>query len=263
MDLQPPVNLAKNISSFVSNNSQQSCNQVKILNENSKIFFLWLSYPKVKDPALAEVWEVLSIAWGDATAEDSAAALASANADNPVLAIEDGDVDGDGGLGSSEGLSNEEPETSSVTTTVPEQTPDEPMGEEALIHDAYDVETDILSLPGMPQPDENGLIGGWPIEEFRTWALENPKSALQNMDGAQSDPPSPKIDVVGATLAASPGDPGAASSSSGLMGPPQPPSPGKVKRKAELHARMAELRRACNSNSKMLFFKNVGVYCCG
>ena len=101
-------------------------------------------------------------------------------------------------------------DSSSVTTTQPEQTPD---------HD------DI----------EDGSHG-MSVEEFKAFQAKYPRLAQKNPDGTQPDSQSPIHSPPMIHAEASGTGPSAS------MPPPQPPSPGTVQRKKDLTAKLAVLR---------------------
>ena len=182
---------------------------------------------------LADVWEVLNFAWGNATEEDTAAALASVNAEPGLLAIEDGDV------GGREGDSSSVHDGSSVTTTIPEQTADDPM--EAMPEDGYEI-PDTLA---MSEGDEGGHIYGYGIYGMDPEVYH---------DGTQPDAmDDTQPDAMDDTIVSSPEAPCFSSSSEAML-PPAPPSPGAVQRKAELMAKRDELRQDIHKSSKLDVF---------
>ncbi len=167
------------------------------------------------------MWRIFEFAWGSRDSPENASVYALMQ----PLAIEDGDMGGDGEeseIPSLEAVPTEEPEAEfeecddiefdgeSIATTQPEQSPDD-------------------NLPSSEIPEMTRA-------EYRKWAQENPNMAQKNMDGTQPEPPySPAYYPAVPCPEAPPSDPSA-------MPPPAPPSPGATQRKKEIEARLVELR---------------------
>ena len=187
-----------------------------------------------KDPELNRMWEIFEHAWGSPETEENVSALSQLaitdgvmdlveppgddtgyigiEIDAPVASVAYGSESllGDGDGGEHQEMEVEIGETSSVTTTEPEQT----------------AESDIQERPDGMSPEE------W--NSFRT---KYPRLAQPNPDGTQPDSMSPP-----ATQPSPPSSAPSAVAPPDAMPPPAPPSPGTIERKKALMARLAELR---------------------
>ena len=199
--------------------------------------FWWLSlsllFPTIKDQQLKAVWEIFDFVWGNPSSESNAGALSALNSDistTTQLSIEDGVVE-----------PAAEHDDGSVTTTEPEQTPENTNGDDPI------------------EPIELEHGHGMTDEEWKNFSQKYPTLAVMgNCDGTQPETLSPP--------APSPSPP--AASASVCMGPPAPLSPATLERKRKVQERLVELRwgtvwvHCLKTNASPFFFKRCSPTVC-
>lgn len=182
-----------------------------------------ISHPQ--DPSLNAVWEIFDLAWGDPDQNGDVANLDEDDDDNggdgsgssalspPALAIENGDPTSE----------------SEVTTTQPEQTPEEENESQQELQNFFELNKLEESQEVPPGPNmELNEFGDESINAFPTPFTPVPSSGAT---GGSSMPAGPS------------------SSNAALMPPPERLDPALVERKRLLMDKMAELRLGKSNNT--------------
>ena len=199
-----------------------------------------------KDPTLFAVWDIISTAWGSADQHQDPTVTAELDGDNsasaPLLALEDGtpydDDDGESCTTTQPEQTAEDDEAPPASSTFMvddddvEGTPEVPVVVDSQVMEEYMNDTPWDALDPWPGTNSNGESQP-PMESQDVMTLE-PSDLPAKSDSAEPEP-----EAVPAS-AAEAGLPDTNIKDS--MPPPAPLSPGKIQRRKEIAARLAELR---------------------
>ena len=222
-----------------------------------------------KDPALYPIWEIFDTAWGvpdENAGDDTVGNGSSSSAANPLLALEDGEVDPDSDLIPTD----ESDEEDDVPTTQPEQTADgyendelAPKELEPYLNDVSGDASESGIPPSQPslfdlEEDSQSIDGkhlGNPIpmtrEEFELTCETQPSEedyAMGSFIDDKSAQPTPP-DATGAEA------PSSGTKDVDMMPPPLPPMHNKAQRRAAIEQRMEDLRRGITQTQ--VFFSKI------